>query len=516
MRLKAWLFFIGIAILNIFIYYSSFSHVARSDQLIYLANTVGIDDWVSLAVKTYSYDRVPHIFEGFDAVLFRPFFFFFLGTEKFFFGYNFKAWQITGVILHLGVIWNLLRLLWAIRPGAAAGIFTAFFSVLLVNIEMVIWHHINGYLIFLSCILIALYTLYKVTVNQQMTLKELFLIFFCLLISVATYELGLVYSVFFFIYLWVVTFKQKMSFSKIWYFIILLPGVMYVILNLLDLNMRHLGYGQGQAVLQVFHIFPTLKRAFMTMYWCVYSGLFPGNLETRNLQRTLFDAGNFLDWRSIFQNTSVLKWQVWSVIVLVGSYIFVVFKNWSWVEFKAKYKFIGLVFFMVLAQMFLIVMARINFKQLVEVLRHNAYYSYYFWMYFTIILYGIYSFQDKVKIQKSFVNIGLFVFMSIVIGINSYDVYQLNQKRAKVDTLRYFLVKNIEAHIKEGKETGEEFSFFLDPKIALNLPWVKRVGDTSEKKYSFLELIYPDYFNRQNPRYIYKLGKDGIKVGRRY
>ncbi len=555
MGLRGWFFFVGIAGLNLFIYFPSFSHVARSDQLIYLANTAGIEDWISLAVKTYSYDRVPHIFEGFDAVLFRPFFFFFLGTEKYFFGHNFRAWQITGFILHLCVVWNLLRLLWKMRPGIFAALVTAFFSVLLVGSEMVSWHHVNGYLIFLSCILICLYHLYQITVEQQVRPGQLWILFFCLCVAVSTYELGLVYSVLFFIYLWTVTLKvserlpskSKMKISRVWYFLILLPGVLYVTANLIDLQARHLGYGQGQTVLHAFHFWSTLKRAFLSMYWCLYAGFFPGHLKTRCLQRTLFNAGDFLHWQSIFSVSALLKWQAGSALAMAGCYMAAVCKNWSWGAFKEKSKFVGLVFLMVLAQMVLIVMARINFKQLVSVLTHNSYYGYYFWMYFVIVLYCFYiaqsrssttpnvglacrekapkclkifalrySYQHNGEKRNVFLNVLSVMFLSVSIGANSYFVYKLNKKRAKVDTLRYFLVRDIESHLKNAKETGEAFSFFIDPEIALELPWVKAVNDKRGKKYTFLELLYPDYFNKQNPRYIYKLGEDGIKIGRRY
>jgi len=570
-----------IALIDLFVYFPSFFHVARSDQLIYLANTQGIEGWIALAIKTYSYDRVPHIFEGLDAVLFRPFFFFILGTEKFFFGFKFILWQITGFILHLFVVWNILRLLWRIRPGLMAGLVALYFSVLFVGMEMVIWHHINGYLIFLSCVLISLNHLYQITMERKVYGRQLWGIFFCLLIAVFTYELGLVYSVLFFVYLWVVVGRKNKgteslvledgpdlgfssraqtqnflghsarpekpksnpsSTSRFWYLIILIPAMIYVACNLIDLHFRHRGFSQGQTVLNAFHLWPTLQRAFCSMYWCFYAGLFPGHLTTRCLQRTLFNAGDFLQWQSIFSVAGILKLQAVNVIGMILAFVMTLGRQWSWKGFRARGMFAGLVALMLMAQMVLIVMARINFKQLVDVLMHNAYYAYYFWMYAVIILYIFWSCAEartetagnRTRSNKGLVcqfaravthrfgtgltllNIFLMISLIIAISTNGYYVRKLNQKRAKADTVRRFLVENIEGHIQEEKKGAENFSFFVDPKVALELPWVKKVGDKSDKKYTFLELIYPNHFDRRNPRYIYKLGDDGIKIGKRY
>jgi len=154
---KAFLFLLLIIfLLNVLVFYPSFFHPARADQLIYLTETAGFKDFGDLLIYSYSYPRHRLIYSG-DAFLFRPLFYFFLSAEKALFGFNSFYWQITGFLFHLVVLAQLARILFFIRPQLMALLFVLNFSLFYVSEEMVIWHHINGYILFMIFILEAFY-----------------------------------------------------------------------------------------------------------------------------------------------------------------------------------------------------------------------------------------------------------------------------------------------------------------------------------------------------------------------
>ena len=143
------LHYILIAIITLTAYYPSLGHMPRSDQFIYLANTAEQHNFLSLTFKNYAFNRADLHYGIKDELLFRPVIYSFLGFEKWLFGLNFIYWQLAGILLHLAVLWFLLKLLIGIHKSWGASLLTLFFGVLFAGSEMVVWSHINGYLIFI-------------------------------------------------------------------------------------------------------------------------------------------------------------------------------------------------------------------------------------------------------------------------------------------------------------------------------------------------------------------------------
>ena len=140
------------------LYYDSLWGVPRHDQLVYLYEASQFESFLDILAHSPSWNRSVSV--G-DHDLYRPLLYVFLAVEYGLFGQNFFLWQAAGVVLHVAQALVLYRLLRRSSPRTptldllAAGLF----SSLTVPAEAVIWHHINGYLVFTLCITGSLHCL---------------------------------------------------------------------------------------------------------------------------------------------------------------------------------------------------------------------------------------------------------------------------------------------------------------------------------------------------------------------
>lgn len=148
--------FTAIVVINLIVFSPSLDHIPRSDHILYLNHFSGVDDFKTLAIDAYDFNRRNPWVEKKSTLLFRPITYFVLGVEKWLFGYDFRLWQMTGIVMHLIVVGLLFAVLLKIHRSIAAFFMTLFFSVIFSNMEMVIWHHINSYMIFVAWFLLIL------------------------------------------------------------------------------------------------------------------------------------------------------------------------------------------------------------------------------------------------------------------------------------------------------------------------------------------------------------------------
>ena len=144
-----------LAVLIAAVYWPSLYHVARGDQINYLAELSSRHGFVQTVLGTLDINRT-RVFGAGDEIAFRPVLFFILGLQKYLFGYAFMGWQAVALMAHLFVCGALYALLCRIRGGLFALLATGMFALAPVNIEAVTWHHITPYLLFAGCVLMAL------------------------------------------------------------------------------------------------------------------------------------------------------------------------------------------------------------------------------------------------------------------------------------------------------------------------------------------------------------------------
>jgi hypothetical protein len=195
--------------LVVLVYRPSTSHAPRGDQWCFLLDTIDQHDFLSILARSYSYNRTRAVDPG-DYQLFRPVLFVLLSAEKALFGNNFALWQWTGIALHGLAVFLLLAILLSVRrilgpPGesrllscVAYGI-ALFFGLNFAGIEMVIWSHINGYLLFVVFALGALLLSLWVLANPAAPLARLALLaagaVLLVGLSAFTYEIGQFFAV---------------------------------------------------------------------------------------------------------------------------------------------------------------------------------------------------------------------------------------------------------------------------------------------------------------------------------
>jgi hypothetical protein len=135
-----------------------FAGVPRSDQIHYLHHVSQYDSLWDILSHSPSWNRTtPDPYP--DLILYRPVLYLLLGTLYYLFRYDFIAWQIAGLTLHILVALGLHLLL--IQGGLKRTLFPLLIALLFATAffasELVLWNHLVGYLLFCALEVYAVY-----------------------------------------------------------------------------------------------------------------------------------------------------------------------------------------------------------------------------------------------------------------------------------------------------------------------------------------------------------------------
>ncbi|MBF0483863.1 MAG: tetratricopeptide repeat protein [Candidatus Omnitrophica bacterium] len=269
-RRTCWLALLLIIVFTTIVYTPSFFHMGRSDQENYFAETAQLNGFVQTVENTYSYSRQRIFFAG-DFQMFKPLYFVLLAAEKSVFGCNPFGWQVTSVILHLLVVWQLFRLLYLIYPSFGAVVMSAFFALMLMTQDMVTFQHMNICMVAHILILESFIAFIKYCDSGQTATKYFWRIFACMSLACFIREFSLVYTVIIFfgllVYGWFKfgSIKGWKLWSLLWF-----PIIIYTIWDVIDYIVRvKISYHTGQLVGS---LLPVLK--FYGLSWV--GGVIPG------------------------------------------------------------------------------------------------------------------------------------------------------------------------------------------------------------------------------------------------
>jgi len=185
-----------LTVLTVSVYWPALQGVARADQLIYLYQTRQIHGLWPLISETYALNRVGPVIG--DAVLFRPVLYCVMAVERYLWGADFELWQLTSLALHTAVVLSLFVYFRfaCVKAGQRDSswpfVLALFFAMLYAGVEMVVWHHLAGYLLFCALAVGALLA-YQHMVSGSMRAAVVLVLFVGL--SCFTYELGNVLAV---------------------------------------------------------------------------------------------------------------------------------------------------------------------------------------------------------------------------------------------------------------------------------------------------------------------------------
>lgn len=197
------------------VYAPSLRHSPRNDHWAFLKDTSSHHGLFDLVRGSYSYTRTRTTAPG-DTDLFRPVLFALLAAEKAVFGETIWYTQLVGIVLHTCVCLLLLSLLRRIEaifhPRRLSGandpcspsptwlprVIAAFFALNPAIVEMVIWSHIHGYLLFLVFLLGSANLLLRHVSSPragEVSSPPLVGAWALALFAAFTYELGQIYAI---------------------------------------------------------------------------------------------------------------------------------------------------------------------------------------------------------------------------------------------------------------------------------------------------------------------------------
>ena len=495
---------LAVIALTFIAYYPSLFHVARADHLFYLADMAHKEGWADLTFGSFDFSR-SRIFAPGDGFSFRPGSMALLGTEKYLFGLNFFWWQLTGILLHCGIVISLYRLLMNIHKGLFAVFLTAFFALLFINIETVTWHHIHGLLLFIFLLLISLNQLYMYDKNNSTSEWRLGITIFCMTIACLTYEIGNIFCVLLCVF---AIISRKQNGKKLWPSLsLLLPIVVYTTLSTANYFAAYSPSSGSGKSLQWANSLTHLKNIVLTFSWWVYSGLFPSQIDIKHeLGRAWITTPDRL-----FTALNIAQPIILIGIALIILYVLILAVTYEKSFFKDRLLFTLLIATMSSAWIGVIAVYRVFNRGPAFTLGGTLYYQYMFWLFLIILAYHLINFAKAQKTASlRLIKPAAALTLIAATLYNGSSVYALNRRLQQEYFPRRQLVLNIETMRKQVGD-NEGFSFYVSPDFPGNFVYPNSITDIDPitKRYSFVEMVYLKYFKKEKPRYIFYVDKGG-------
>ncbi len=366
-------------------YYPSLFHVARADQVTFLAEYAGRDSSLKTVIDSLFYNRT-RLFSPGDVVLFRPLLFLMLSLQRLLFGYGFFWWQLIALSAHLFTITALWRLLrrWSTEDTPAViavWILTLSFAFLFSNLEAVIWHGITPYVFFAGFILTALERLDVVVISGGRTRAALTQTTLCLLAAILTYEAGVWYVPCFFVYALVMLRGTKRAHRAL---ILLLPLVIYA-----GWSAGHFLYSgthlekESTAIAQTFVTWKTFTNLGLVIKWFITGAFFLQPHDLNPLYRLMVGpAALSTPWP--FNDWITARWIGVPAVILILAAAGTSASTRLTTKRPERMALLGA---MLLGYVLLIVAGRANIREDGTGLHCSLYYFYNFWTLFTALLF---------------------------------------------------------------------------------------------------------------------------------
>jgi hypothetical protein len=425
--------------------------------------------------------------------------YFFLGLERWSFGDEFFWWQLTSLLLHLGIAWLLLKILLGEGKHVFAPLLVLFFSVQYAAMEMVIWHHMSGYLLFCVFLLSAIYNLRRY--EREGSSASLYLLYASLVLASFTYELGSAASLLIAGYM---VMNNVLGHKRYGWLIVIavfaIPAV-YAATSMTDLYLRfgNLGVlgelntgdgGGGGFCAALINILHALQKWFVR-------GIVPQSIDTLVGERVILREVMPLMSSVLFKNTML-------AIMTIILYLCIVGKVGGREFFKKNIGFILLVSLLILSYASIIVFGRIRLRGFDIVMLNNSYYAYIPNLLVLIMSYAALNVSRIAQggrvffLLKAIFAVGL---LAIVWG-NAERTYKVNAAMHRHSRPVNSLVHEINDLVAE-QAHEKDFSFSISPNCPGSDPirWLKRRGDAPGKAYSLAEALYPKHYVLSNGKY---------------
>jgi hypothetical protein len=498
------------------VYSPSLFHAARSDQIVYLADVAGKDSFLSIVFESYALDRTREFYLGEDHLLFRPVLHSLLGLEKWLFGYGFFWWQMASLLLHLCVVWLLLKILYREGQHIFAPLFALFFAVQFTAMDMVIWHHLAGYLLFSVFLLSAIYNLRRY--GEENTPSRGLLLVAFLLLAAFTYELGNAAALFVALYMTFSNLLSRRDMPRYGRGVIAasfaVPAA-YTVLSVIDLYARFGNLSYFEKVSSSGLPGVAVKALGAMLFWLV-AGLNPPLIGITVYERLSMSIGDILSpWALI---GSVIAG------IFLSSVIFICRETFTWEQFRKNAGFVVLLLLVMFAHAVIIIVGRADGRGFWLTISINTYYSYLSNLLAVIAIYIALNVTGPKRPFGVVPRAGLVASLALITVMSITSISSVNMEMLDYTRPRGRFVEKLEDLVQ--KHSGdEEFSFSVSENclgidiqkvskqvdeegFALStdrqgndILWIKRSGDTPAKTYTVAEALYPRYHVESGGKY---------------
>lgn len=476
-------------------YGPSLSHAPKHDQIAYLANAAGQKDLPSLLAGTYNLNRKSLV----DPHLFRPLLYGVLGIEFWIFRYDFELWRVTAILLHLFVVSALFWLLLSLAPRPIAFWSAAFFSLMLTNVPMVNWEHINAYMIFASLLLLTLRGIFLYVQSAGLETRHLPAAAFFLLCAAFIFEAGALFSFLLSLFFFGLSFRAK-AFRKaaVWF---LAPFVLYFLASAVDLFLSGSSLTpESGKILQGVLSGGSVLYALQCVKWFLFAGIFASPADMAETTRTGLLA-HTLDWAWPFQRWMPHLAGGFALLVLA---IWALITGWSRDLWQRRCVFLLALTGLSAGYVLLIALGRVNTRGVIVGLLFNAYYFYIFWILLIVFFVSAIDWgRIRERLSSRILRGAAVFFLAGIISVNMVSIHQVNASVADQHQDVRHLIRIIDGFIAQHKHEPD-LSFYMGPEACPGNvigEWMQHRGAPSGGQYTIAQVLYPRYFRAQQPKY---------------
>jgi len=518
--------FTALAIINIIVFFPSFFHTAKADQLLYLIEVADLDTFVDLFNYTIGHNRTRLIFAG-DYIYFRPIFYLGMTLERYFFKYTFMYWQIVGVLLHLIVVGVSIRLFNQIRPNKWMSVlFALFFSLIYLSADMVTWYHMNMYIVCYIFVLFSLIHMIRYIQDEATSHRSLRAMIIYLILACLTNEFGVVAC---FLIMLVTFFCRKPKLKiKNHPGLLFIPIVLYFYMSILDFRMRLPNQPFFDASVGtpdflnigsiITHFLQVLSMGVLLPFCPGFFNIHPGE---RNYLGLFTDKNIFDTWPQ-FQVNVIFNG---IILLMIAGFLIIVFRNRKKIftgsrldrpESKDNCPIVlgATSFLLVLGYVFAFIISRgtSNSYNFYNYLSTSVYHFYPICLFLTITGYCVFSiidqanFPDKKTLQRAVV-----IILCSSALLNASRLYDLNTREKNMFHVWGVYIQNIESFVQAHKHEPD-FSFDIRNPVELRRPFSFLIGHPSDQKEVTgfpSEFLFRKYINKVNPKYTFSFTING-------
>jgi len=237
------------------------------------------------------------------------------------------------------------------------------------------------------------------------------------------------------------------------------------------------------------------------MGWWIYSAFFPGKYEIIHV----LGRAELANRQDIFPAMGLGEWQLWLGTLFVLCWGLLAVRSGTWEFIKKRLGFLALLLGMALGWAAVISSARVQERGVAFALGGTVTYHYIIWCFLVVFMYSAVNFEalPSDRLTRAI----KCAFIILIVGQmlhNGRLVYSMNRRISQWYAPSRELVKAVESMImREGDQPG--FSFYIDYDFPGNFlyPYRLREQDPITKRYSFAEMIYLNYFDDENPMFVF-------------